>query len=314
MILQSEIYMHIPVLLDEVIESLEVQLGGRYIDCTIGPGGHAASILERGSPGGLLLGIDADPQAIDTARDRLAPYGESALLVNDNFRNLTQICSSLGFRPVHGILFDLGLSTLQLSNTGRGFSFQHDAPLDMRFSPTQELSAEIIVNTFTEMELAAIIKSYGEEDRSRQIARSIVASRPLNTTLELVAAVERAVGLHGRIHPATRTFQALRIAVNQELEHLEEALGQAVGLLGFGGRLVVISYHSLEDRIVKNFLRRESQTCLCPPGTPVCICGHKATLRLIARRVITPSPAEISANPRSRSAKMRVAERIWEEA
>lgn len=310
MMLQSQEFIHIPVLLKEVIDALQVQPGGRYIDCTVGEGGHATAILEKSSPGGQLLGIDADPRAIDSARARLLPYGKAALLINDDFKNLEQICSRSGFHPVHGILFDLGVSSLQLSNASRGFSFQFDAPLDMRFNPSQELTAATIVNTFPEADLASIIVSYGEERRSRQIARSIVQSRPLATTLQLAAAVERAVGLRRKIHPATKTFQALRIAVNQELNRLKVALEQSVNLLGLGGRLVVISYHSLEDRPVKEYLRKESRDCLCPPQTPVCVCGHKATLKLITKKALIPSPAEIQANPRSRSAKMRVAERI----
>jgi 16S rRNA (cytosine1402-N4)-methyltransferase len=310
MTLQPEKFVHIPVLLEEVIAALQVQPGGRYIDCTVGEGGHAYAILERSSPGGQLLGIDADPQAIDAARTRLRLYGRAAILTNDNFVNLGDICSRLGFHPVHGILFDLGLSSLQLSNIGRGFSFQFDAPLDMRFNPSQETTAATIVNTFPKEEIARIIESYGEERESRRITRSIVASRPLNTTLELAAVVHRAVGARHKIHPATRTFQALRIAVNQELEYLKTTLEESVNLLGFGGRLVVISYHSLEDRLVKEHLRRESRDCICPPKTPVCVCGHKATLKLIVKKVIIPSLAEIRANPRSRSAKMRVAERI----
>jgi len=310
MMLQSEIPLHIPVLLDEAIAALRVQPGGRYIDCTIGPGGHAAAILEGSSPGGQLLGIDADPKATAVARDRLRPYGEAAVLVNDDFQNLNRICSDLGFYPVHGILFDLGISSLQLANTDRGFSFQFDAPLDMRFNPSQELTAATIVNTLPQDELASIIERYGEERRARQIAHSIVQSRPLSTTLQLVAVVERAVGPRRRIHPATRTFLALRIAVNQELEKLQVAMEQAVGLLGPGGRLVVISFHSLEDRLVKEYLRRESRDCLCPPRTPVCVCGHRATLRIITKKVVSPLPAETRLNPRSRSARMRVAERI----
>ncbi len=310
MMLQSPKFVHIPVLLDGVIDALQVQPGGRYIDCTVGEGGHAAAILEKSSPGGVLLGIDADPQAIAVARERLLPYGRSALLINDNFRNLAEICSRSDFHPVHGILFDLGLSSFQLANTSRGFSFQLDAPLDMRFNPAQELTAATIVNTFPEQDLATIIETYGEERKSRQIAKFIVASRPLNTTLELAAVVQRAIGIRRRMHPATRTFQALRIVVNQELEHLKAALEQAVNLLGFSGRLVIISYHSLEDRLVKEYLRRESRDCICPPRTPVCVCGHKASLKLIAKKAIVPSPSEIAANPRSRSAKMRVAERI----
>ncbi|MBE9501890.1 MAG: 16S rRNA (cytosine(1402)-N(4))-methyltransferase RsmH [Dehalococcoidia bacterium] len=305
-----EEFIHIPVLRDEVIDALLVQPGGRYIDCTVGQGGHASAILEHSSPGGQLLGIDLDPQAIAQAKERLLPYGKAAFLINNDYKNLEDICSTLDFQPVHGILFDLGLSSFQLANTSRGFSFRFDAPLDMRFNPAQELTAATIVNTFSEQELVAIIANYGEERRSRRIARSIVASRPINTTLELAAVVQRAVGIRGRIHPATKTFQALRIAVNQELEHLKVALEQTVHLLGFGGRLVAISYHSLEDRLVKEYLNRESRDCICPPRTPVCVCGHKATLRLIDKKPIVPSPAEIEANPRSRSAKMRVAERI----
>jgi len=310
MIMQCEEFVHIPVLLDQVIDALQVQPGGRYIDCTVGEGGHAYAILERSSPGGQLLGIDADPQAIAAAGVRLDPYGRAAILINNNFNNLGDICSRLGFHPVHGILFDLGLSSLQLSSRGRGFSFQFDAPLDMRFDPSQEITAATIVNTIPEHELARTIESYGEERESRQIARAIVGNRPLNTTLELAAVVQRAVGARRKIHPATRTFQALRIAVNQELEALKAALEQSVDLLGFRGRLIVISYHSLDDRLVKKYLRRESRDCICPPLTPMCVCGHKATIRLIDSKAVIPSTAEIEANPRSRSARMRVAERL----
>jgi 16S rRNA (cytosine1402-N4)-methyltransferase len=302
---------HIPVLLQESIKALSVQPGGRYIDCTLGAGGHAAAILDHSSPGGQLLGIDADPKAIKIARTRLEDYRGSSLLVNENFVNLQTICIKHDFQPVHGILFDLGLSSLQLDSAGRGFSFQHDAPLDMRLSPSQEVTAADIVNTFSEAELAHIIKTYGEERYGRQIARHIVQKRPIRTTLQLVKIIEQAVGGRRRkIHPATKTFQALRIAVNHELENLEAALKQAVNLLGFKGRLVVISYHSLEDRIVKQFMRQESKDCICPPGMPTCVCGHTASLRLINRRVITPSPAEVQLNPRSRSARLRAAERI----
>ncbi len=302
---------HIPVLLQEVIEALAVQPGGRYIDCTLGAGGHAAAILDRSSPGGQLLGIDADPEALRAAKARLEAYSSSTLLVNENFVDLEAISIKHDFLPVHGILFDLGLSSLQLNSQGRGFSFQHDAPLDMRFSPSQEVTAADIINTSSEAELAHLIKTYGEEGHSHQIAHRVVQERPINTTLQLVRTIEQAVGgRRGRLHPATKTFQALRIAVNHELEHLEAALKQAINLLGFEGRLVVISYHSLEDRIVKQLMQQESKDCICPPSTPICVCGHKASLRLINKRVITPSPAEIQLNPRSRSAKLRAAERI----
>jgi len=302
---------HIPVLLNEVIESLAVKPGGRYIDCTVGGGGHAAAILERSYPGGQLLGIDADPNTIELARTRLEAHSESTLLVNENFVNLRDICTRYGFFPVHGILFDLGLSSIQLNGNGRGFSFQHDAPLDMRLNPSQKLTAADILNTYPETKLANLIETYGEERRSRQIARSIVQERPIETTLHLARIVEKAIRRpRGRIHPATKTFQALRIAVNHEPENLETVLNQAVSLLGFEGRLVVITYHSLEDRIVKQFMRRESRGCICPPGTPICVCNHTRSLKLIAKKVITPSPDESQSNPRSRSAKLRVAERI----
>jgi len=303
-------FVHIPVLVKETIEALAVQQGGRYIDCTLGGGGHAAAILEHSSPGGQLLGIDADPEAIKIAEVKLRTYRDSFLLINDNFVNLQAICVKYDFYPVHGILFDLGLSSIQL-DSNRGFSFQHEAPLDMRLSPSQEITAADIINTSSEAELAHIIKTYGEEAYSRQIAHCIVQERPIETTLQLVRAIEHAVGgRRGRIHPATKTFQALRITVNHELDYLEAALKQAISLLGFEGRLVVISYNSLEDRIVKQLVQRESKDCICPPGTPACICGHTACLRLINKKVITPSPAEVRLNPCSRSAKLRAAERI----
>lgn len=302
---------HTPVLVAEVIKALNVQPGGRYIDGTVGGGGHAAAILEHSQPGGQLLGIDADPEAIKIARAGLAVYAGSILLINESFVNLQAICYKHDFLPVHGILFDLGLSSFQLEAEGRGFSFQHDAPLDMRFNPGQKLTAADIVDTYSEAELARLIRTYGEESFSHQIARLIVRERPIKSTLHLARLVEQAVGgRRGRIHPATKTFQALRIAVNQELENLESALAQAVDLLGFEGRLVVISYHSLEDRVVKQFMRRESQDCICPPGIPTCVCGHTAKLRLVQKKVVIPSLAEVQANPRSRSARLRVAERI----
>jgi len=303
---------HRPVLVEEVIKALNVQPGGRYIDCTVGGGGHATAILEHSQPGGQLLGIDVDPEAIKIAQARLAIYAGSVLLINDSFANLQAISYKHDFLPVHGILFDLGLSSFQLEAEGRGFSFQHDAPLDMRFNPAgQKLTAADIVDTYSEAELARLIRAYGEESFSHQIARHIVQERPIRSTLHLARLVERVVGgRRGRIHPATRTFQALRIAVNQELENLQSALAQAIDLLGFEGRLAVISYHSLEDRLVKQFMRRESQDCICPPSTPTCVCGHTAKLKLVEKKVITPSPAEVQANPRSRSARLRVAERV----
>ncbi len=304
-------YSHEPVLLEESISALQIQPGGRYIDCTVNGGGHAAAILEESSPGGQLLGIDADPEAIKVAKERFKSYGNNVILVNENFRYLESICNRYSFRPVHGIIFDLGMSSLQLEASGRGFSFQQDSPLDMRFSPRQSLTAADIVNTYPERELAGLLEKYGEECRAKQIARRVVERRPLRSTLELARVVQEAVGGgRGRIHPATKTFQALRIVVNEELESLHLALGQALNLLGSGGRVIVISFHSLEDRLVKEFLRRESQGCLCPPSVPVCVCGHKPNLKIVTKKAVRPSQSEIQANPRSRSAKMRIGERI----
>lgn len=302
---------HIPVLLEEAMEGLQVQPGGCFVDCTVGLGGHAARILENISTRGRLLGIDADPEAIEVAKSKLAHYGEAVTLVNDNFANLEAICNKYNLYSVDGILFDLGVSSPQLDTAQRGFSFQRDAPLDMRFDPSQGLTASDIVNSFPEQELARIIRDNSEERHSRRIARHIVQSRPITTTLALAQVVEQILGSkHSKIHPATRTFMALRIAVNGELENLKLALEQTINLLRFQGRLVVISYNSLEDRIVKEFVRREASSCICPPGTAICRCGHVPTLKPISRRVIKPTLWEIQSNPRSRSARMRIAERL----
>jgi 16S rRNA (cytosine1402-N4)-methyltransferase len=303
---------HEPVMVREVLAALGVRPGGRYVDCTVNGGGHAEAILEASSPGGSLLGIDADPDALERARARLSRFGDAVALVEGNFRDVAAICRDRGFVPVNGILFDLGLSSLQLGSEARGFSFQREGPLDMRFSPDQERTASFWVNEAGEAELADVLWRYGEERESRRIARAIVRSRPLGTTTQLAKAVEQAVGRRpgSQTHPATKTFQALRIAVNQELASLIDALPGAHGLLGFGSRLVVISYHSLEDRIVKQFIGFESRDCICPPRQPVCTCGHRATLRPITRGAVSPSSEELAANPRSRSAKLRAAERL----
>lgn len=301
---------HTPVLLSEALRALAVQPGGRYIDCTLGSAGHAAAILDHSSPGGQLLGIDADPNAIEIAKERLQHYKDSILLVNDNFVNLQSVCIKYDFFPVHGILFDLGLSSHQLNGNGRGFSFQHEAPLDMRLNPSQKITAADIVNTTSEARLAHLIRTYGEEGHSRRIAQCIVRERPIESTRQLAQLIEKTIGRRGKLHPATKTFQALRIIVNHELEHLEAALRQAIDLLGYDGRLVVIAYHSLEDRIVKQFMQRESRSCICPPGTLTCTCGHTPRLKLINKKVITPTMTEIQLNPRSRSARLRAAERV----
>ena len=295
----------------EALDALRVQPGGRYVDATLGEGGHSDAILERALPGGLVLGLDADHEAVQVATGRLARWKDAFVAVNANFRELRSTALQHDFVPVHGVLFDLGVSSLQLDAEARGFSFRRPDPLDMRFSLAQKLTASDIVNRYPEHELAGVIYRLGEERASRRIAAAIVASRPIKTSLDLANVVERVSPRRGRrIHPATKTFQALRIAVNDELAALEMALEQAVSLLGHGGRLAVISYHSLEDRIAKNFIRRESADCVCPPGTPVCQCDHLATLRAVTKSPLSPSDEEIRDNPRSRSAKLRVAERI----
>ncbi len=311
MIVAMSLPVHVPVLLDEAIAGLQPQRGGYFVDCTVGLGGHAAAILEKISPSGRLLGIDTDPEAIKLSQDKLVDYGEAITLVNDNFINLEDICERYHFHPVDGILFDLGVSSLQLDTAERGFSFHLDAPLNMRFDAGQELTASDIVNNFSEQELAKLIEKYGEERHSRRIARYIGHNRPIATTVERARLIEQASrGKRARIHPATRTFMALRIAVNSELQNLELALQQTINILRPGGRLIVISYHSLEDRIVKRFMRDAASSCLCPPGTVMCRCGHQPTLKLISRKVIKPTSLETESNPRSRSAKLRIAERL----
>lgn len=293
------------------MSALAPQPGGRFIDATVGAGGHAAGLLAATAPDGRLLGLDRDPAALVVARERLNAYGERVRLVQAGFADLAAIARTHQFVPVDGILFDLGLSSLQLADPNRGFSFQAEGPLDMRFDPTQDLTAADLVNELPMDDLAELLYQYGEERESRRIAHAIVQARPIRTTRQLAEVVARAVGGRRRhIHPATRTFQALRIAVNDELAQLQAALPQAVALLRPGGRLAVITFHSLEDRIVKEFMRRESRDCICEPGLPVCVCGHTASLRLIMRKPITPSVEEVQANPRSRSAKLRVAEKV----
>lgn len=302
---------HIPVLFQAVLDGLQVRPGGRYIDATVGGGGHAAGILASSSPDGCLLGLDRDPAAVETAHARLTPYAGRVVLVCSSFGRLAEIARARDFVPADGVLFDLGLSSLQLADPTRGFAFRTDGPLDMRFDPTTGgPTAADLVNELPAEELAALLYRYGEERQARRIVEAIVAARPLHTTKELAAVVEGVVGRRGRIHPATRTFQALRIAVNDELAALEAALPRAVEVLAPGGRLAVISFHSLEDRLVKRFMRRESRDCICSPEVPVCTCNHKATLGLVTRKPVRPTADEIAANPRSRSARLRVAERM----
>lgn len=309
--LQSEMYnlqfRHTPVLLSEVIAGLAPRSGGSYVDGTLGGGGHALSILAASTPNGQLLGIDTDPAALAAAGARLAIYSERATLVHGNFRDLSRLAREHSFDRIDGLLLDLGVSSHQLDTAERGFSFANDAPLDMRLDPTEGETAADLVNETPEAELADLIYRYGEEHGSRRIARFIAEARrrqAIRTTSELADLVARALGgRHGKIHPATRTFQALRIAVNRELESLELALPQAVELLKPAGRIAVISFHSLEDRIVKLFFRAES--------------GYggsgQARLQILTKKPIEASPDEARANPRSRSAKLRIAERVGRE-
>ncbi len=287
---------HVPVMVTEAMEALNAHPGGWYVDCTLGAGGHSRAILERIQPNGRLLGIDADPMALETAAVSLSPFGDAAVLAQANFSEIGRVCREHGFTANSGIFFDLGLSSMQLDIAERGFSFQREAPLDMRFDTAAGLSAADIINSYSEQEIARILWEYGEERYSRQIAHRIVEQRPILSTLRLAHLVQQVLGSRrGRIHPATRTFMALRIAVNRELENLKLALDQTADLLRAGGRLVVISYHSLEDRIVKQFMRAEAA-------------DH--AFSLISRKVIRPTSLESNSNPRSRSARLRVAERL----
>ena len=299
----------------EVVELIEPRAGGRYIDATAGGGGHSEALLAAivaDADGGFLsvLSLDADSKAVERVRSRLERFGNRSVVVHSNFRDLQAVAAVQQFSQVDGIVFDLGFSSDQLHDAARGFSMAASGSLDMRFDTSQELTAASLINELDEEELANLIYEYGEEHKSRRIARAIVRNRPVETAQALADLIASSVGRREKIHPATRTFQALRIAVNQELDSLREVLPQAVLLLRPGGRLVVISFHSLEDRIVKQFLQTEARDCICPPEALVCQCGHKATVRILTRRPWQPSADEVAANSRSRSAKLRAAERL----
>jgi 16S rRNA (cytosine1402-N4)-methyltransferase len=300
---------HVSVLLSETLDGLVIRPGSRYIDGTVGGGGHSEAILAS-APDVEVLGLDADPAALERAALRLLPFGPRVKLVNANFAQLSSVAHANGFDQVDGILFDLGLSSDQLGDPERGFGFMAGGPLDMRFDQTRGQSAADLINQFDQDELAELIYRYGEEPASRKIARAIVAARPIRTADQLADVIEKAVGRRGRIHPATLTFQALRIAVNDELAALMSALPQAAGLLQRGGRLAVISFHSLEDRIVKEYFRSASQEHLPQPDDPPGLVYRSATLRVITRKPIVASEAEVLSNPRARSAKLRIAEKL----
>lgn len=307
---------HIPVLLNKVIEYLRCEKGKVFLDCTLGAGGHTGAIADIVCPEGKVFAIDRDKYAIELAADKLSRFGKCIVFLHGNFAMLNDLLDSVLAPDFDGILFDLGFSSMQVDDAQRGFSFMHDGALDMRMDSDSALNASDIVNKSAEEELAKILYEYGEERWSKRIAGAIVKYRmrkKIMTTLELAKIVIDAIPFksrHGRIHPATRTFQALRIAVNQELENIEKALPVAFSRLKKRGRLAVISYHSLEDKIVKRFFSDFSRGCICPKDIPFCVCGRKPLLRIINRKVITPDENEIKKNPRARSAKMRVCEKL----
>ncbi len=307
---------HRAVMVREVIASLRCRAGATYVDGTVGGGGHAEAILRATAPDGLLIGIDADEEAIGQTEQRLAPFGDRKILIKGNFADMETILAEKNVGRVDGILLDLGVSSHQLDTPERGFSFTLDAPLDMRMDKDSGKSAADLVNTLPWKELAGIIKDYGEERMAGRIARAIARGRensPIRTTAELAGVVLRAMpadAARQKIHPATRTFQALRIAVNDELAQLQKGMAAGLERLGQGGRFSVISFHSLEDRIVKNAFRTGEKGCICPPDLPVCNCGRKPTLKVLTRKPVIPGEEEIRDNPRARSAKLRTAERI----
>jgi 16S rRNA (cytosine1402-N4)-methyltransferase len=306
--------LHEPVLLAEVLAQLDPREGGRFLDGTVGAGGHAEAILERIGPSGHLIGLDVDPAALVEARRVLARFGERAVLVRSNFALLDVVATRHGLAPLDGVLLDLGLSSLQLADERRGFSFRAEGPLDMRADPDLSVTAADIVNSWDERELRRTFGELGEETEAGRVAAAIVRRRMREPFLaaddlgRFVAGVktQRRRG----IDPATRVFQALRIAVNHELENLQQGLEAAVRALRPGGRLAVISFHSLEDRITKQFFVRESRDCICPPHLPTCVCGHRAGLRVVTRRPLRADSAEVARNPRARSAALRIAEKI----
>ncbi len=305
---------HRPVLLRETIELLAAERGGLFVDCTVGLGGHSEAILQA-SPATQVIGIDRDEEALETARKRLAEFGGRFRAVHADFRELTRVLATAKVSKPRGLLADLGVSSLQLDSPSRGFSFRHEAPLDMRMDRSSGETAAELLARLSEVEIARLIFEYGEERHSRRIARRIVerreAGEPVQTTTELARLVERAIGgKKRRIHPATRTFQALRIAVNRELEGLSQFVAEAIDALEPQGRLAVISFHSLEDRIIKRTLLKLSGRCQCPPRAPICNCGARKAVEILTRRPVTPSESEMVENPRARSAKLRVAQKL----
>ena len=309
-------YRHIPIMVNEVIDYLGCSPGKTYVDGTLGGGGHAQAILQHIGPSGSFIGIDRDPDAIAWAHNTLHRFQSNIQLYNDDFARLPQILSLAGRKQVDGILLDLGLSLYQLEGSGRGFSFLRDEPLDMRMNPEERHSAEDIVNGFSERDLADLIFRYGEETWAKRVARAILRARHsgrIRSSLRLAEIVKEAIPPKHRprrIHAATRTFQAIRIAVNHELESLEQLLNHSADLLNPKGRLCVLSFHSLEDRMVKQHFRAMARGCDCPPDFPVCVCGKIPQIRILTKKPVMCAPAEVEANPMARSAKLRAFERL----
>lgn len=309
-------FQHKSVLLQECIDALNIRPDGIYLDGTLGGAGHSSQIARRLTEGGRLIGVDRDRTALAAAKERLAPYADRVTLVHSNFAEIDAILDSLGIPAVDGMLFDLGVSSPQLDDASRGFSYMADAPLDMRMDKDDALTAGEVVNTWPQCELRRILYDYGEERYAPQIAAAICRARekaPVETTLELVDIIRSAMpaqALREKQHPAKRSFQAIRIAVNDELGAVSRMMQAAVGRLNPGGRLAVITFHSLEDRIVKSEMQQAARGCTCPPEFPVCVCGKKPLVKLVTRKPIVSSPAELEENPRARSAKLRVAEKL----
>lgn len=307
---------HIPVLLNETLKYLNPKPGGIYIDGTLGGAGHSLEIVKRIVPGGVLLGIDQDSNAIDAAKRRLQAYKDNVIIVRDNFRNIKTIALQKGFKEADGVLLDIGVSSHQLDENERGFSYMHDGPLDMRMDTNINLDASDIVNDSSEQELTRIFREYGEEKWAVRIAKFIAEERKnsrIDTTFKLVDIIKRAIPAAARReggHPAKRTFQALRIAVNDELQVLEEAVLNGLELLKPGGRIIVITFHSLEDRIVKRIFNNMERPCTCPPQLPICVCGKEPLLKVITKKPVTAGEEELKTNIRSKSAKLRAAERV----
>lgn len=309
-------FQHKSVLLDEVIEGLAIKADGIYVDGTLGGAGHASVVCSRLGENGRFIGIDQDADAIAVSTERLAPYGERVKIIRSNYSDMVNVLHEEGIYHVDGITLDLGVSSFQLDTSERGFSYRFDAPLDMRMDNRQELSAETVVNEYTEMELYHLIRNYGEDKFAKNIAKHIVTERqrePVRTTGRLAEIVSQAIPMKIKKqggHPAKRTFQAIRIEVNHELEVLEQNLSDMIDLLNPGGRLCIITFHSLEDRIVKKAFRAAENPCTCPPDFPVCVCGKQSRGRSVSRKPILPSEQEMQENPRSKSAKLRIFEHV----